>query len=321
MSITRRNFLASAALAATATEIDAQTGMPMRTLGKTGEKVSLLAFGAGSRWLAYKDPEKALPALDRALKAGVNYVDSAAGYGDGQSESWVGEYLKTNKKSFFLVTKLGGTRTYDDTMRIFERSLKNFGLSQVDLVHMHALGNEDDVAKIFAKGGQLEAMYKLRDQKMARFIGVTCHQNPQALATVLERADLDSTQMALNIAQMGNAAPSDKPGQGMTGASGFEAIAMPIALRKKMGLTAMKVFAQEKLLGKAAPEMLLRYAMTLPVSAAVVGMPELAHIDFNLKTAKAFKPLTSEEMKSLPGGVTTQMRAAIDHFFSDHVDC
>ena len=51
MSITRRNFLASAALAATATEIDAKTGMPMRTLGKTGEKVSLLAFGAGS-WIA-----------------------------------------------------------------------------------------------------------------------------------------------------------------------------------------------------------------------------------------------------------------------------
>lgn len=321
MPITRRSFLAAAALAATATEIDAQTGMPMRTLGKTGQKVSLLGFGAGSRWLAYKDPEKALPALDRALKAGINYVDSASSYGDGQSESWVGQYLKTNKKNFFLITKLGGTRTYDDTMRIFERSLKNFGLSQVDLVHMHALGNQDDVDKIFAKGGQLEAMYKLRDQKMARFIGVTCHQNPQALATVLERADLDSTQMALNIAQIGNAAPSDKPGRGMTGASGFEAIAMPIALRKKMGLTAMKVFAQEKLLGKAAPEMLLRYAMTLPVAAAVVGMPELEHIDFNIKTAKAFKPLTSDEMKSLPAGVTAQMRASIDHFFSDHVDC
>ena len=321
MSLTRRSFLTTAALAATVTEIDAQTGMPMRTLGKTGQKVSLLGFGAGSRWLAYKDPEKALPALDRALKAGINYVDSASSYGDGQSETWVGEYLKTNKKNFFLVTKLGGTRTYDDTMRLFERSLKNFGLSQVDLAHMHALGDQADMDKIFAKGGQLEAMYKLRDQKMARFIGVTCHQNPQILKTVLERAELDSTQMALNIAQMGNTAPSNKPGQGMTGATGFEAVCMPIALKKGMGLTAMKVFAQEKLLGKAAPEMLLRYAMTLPVSAAVVGMPELAHIDFNLKTAKNFKPLSVEEMKSLPAGVTAQMRASIDHFFSDHVDC
>ncbi|MBI5282747.1 MAG: aldo/keto reductase, partial [Candidatus Solibacter usitatus] len=319
--ITRRSFLVSAAIAATATEIDAATGMPMRALGKTGEKVSLLAFGAGSRWLAYKDPEKGMEALDRALQAGVNYVDSAASYGNGQSEQWIGRYLTTHKKSWFQVTKIGGTRTYDDTMRLFERSLKNLGLSQVDLVHMHALGNEDDVEKIFAKGGQLEAMYKIREQKMARFIGVTSHQNPQALKTVLERAELDSTQMALNIAQIGNAAPSDKAGQGMTGASGFEAIAMPVALKKQMGLTAMKIFAQEKLLGKAAPEMLLRYSMTLPVAATTVGMPQLEHIDFNLNVAKAFKPLTQEEMKKLPAGVSAQMRASIDRFFSDHVDC
>ncbi|MBI5087093.1 MAG: hypothetical protein HZB13_21155, partial [Acidobacteria bacterium] len=122
-------------------------------------------------------------------------------------------------------------------------------------------------------------------------------------------------------AQIGNAAPSDKAGQGMTGASGFEAIAMPVALKKKMGLTAMKIFAQEKLLGKAAPEMLLRYSMTLPVAATTVGMPQLEHVDFNLNVAKSFKPLTEEEMKTLPAGVSAQMRASIDRFFSDHVDC
>ncbi len=59
MSMTRRSFLVSLAAAAAATEIDAQTGMPMRTLGSTGQKVSLLAFGAGSRWLAYKERDKA----------------------------------------------------------------------------------------------------------------------------------------------------------------------------------------------------------------------------------------------------------------------
>ncbi|MGJ5815722.1 aldo/keto reductase [Paludibaculum fermentans] len=293
----------------------------MRTLGRTGEKVSLLAFGAGSRWLAYKTPDKGLPALERALKAGVTYVDSAASYGDGQSEQWVGQYLKSHKKNFFLVTKIGGDRSYDDTMRIVDRSLKNLGVSQVDLMHIHALGNEDDLAKIEGANGQLKAMYKLREQKVARFIGVTCHQNPQVLKAALEHNDFDSTQMALNIAQIGNAAPSDKAGQGQTGASGFESVAMPVALKKKMGLTAMKVFAQEKLLGKAAPEMLLRYAMSLPVTATTVGMPELEHIDFNTNVAKNFKPLSSEEMNSLPKNVSAQMRASIDHFFADHVDC
>lgn len=326
MSLSRRSFIESATLAALARQAVAQTadpktGMPMRTLGKTGAKVSLLGFGAGSRWLAYKDMEKGHEALDKALKAGVNYIDSAAQYGDGQSEQWIGQYLKSHKKNFFLVTKIGGSRSYDDTMRIIDRSLKNLGVSQVDLMHIHALGNEDDLAKIEAPNGQMKAMLKAKEQKMTRFLGVTCHQNPQVLKTLLERHDLDSTQMALNIAKIGNAAPSNRAGEGMTGPSGFEAIAMPVALKKGMGLTAMKVFAQEKLLGKASPEMLLRYSMTLPVAVAVAGMPMLEHLDYNIRVAKSFAPLSKKEMDELPGSVTAQMRASIDHFFADHIDC
>lgn len=324
MSLTRRNFLEGAALSALAAQAvasaqDPKTGMPMRTLGRTGERVSLLAMGAGSRWLMYKDRDKGLDALDRALKAGINYVDSAASYGDGQSESWIGEYLKTNKKNFFLVTKIT-PRKGDEAKRQIERSLKLLGVSQVDLMHIHSLGSEDDLAEVEARGNILEVIYKMREQKVARFIGVTSHTNPTVLKTLLERQDLDSVQMALNIAQIGNTAPSNRAGQGQTGASGFERIAMPVALKKNMGLTAMKVFAQDKLLGKAPIETLLRYAMTLPVSAAVAGMPKLEHLEENLRVAKAFKPLSREDMQALPDSVSAQLRASIDHFFADHAD-
>jgi aryl-alcohol dehydrogenase-like predicted oxidoreductase len=82
----------------------------------------------------------------------------------------------------------------------------------------------------------------------------------------------------------------------------------------------MKVFAQEKLLGKAAPQILLRYAMTLPVSACVVGMPQLDHLEENIRVAKGFQPLSEEEMKNLPKTVSAALRASIDRFFADHVD-
>lgn len=324
MSLTRRNFLEGAALSALAAQAvvtaqDPKTGMPMRTLGRTGERVSLLALGAGSRWLMYKDLDKGLEALDRALKAGINYVDSAASYGDGQSESWVGEYLKTNKKTFFLVTKIT-PRKGDEAKRQIERSLKLLGVSQVDLMHVHALGNEDDLAQVEAKGNILDVLYQMREQKVARFIGVTAHTNPQVTKTLLERQDLDSVQMALNIAQIGNSAPSNRAGQGQTGASGFERIAMPVALKKNMGLTAMKVFGQDKLLPAAPIETLLRYAMSLPVSAAVAGMPKLEMLEENIRVAKAFKPLSRDEMKALPESVSQQLRASLDHFFANHAD-
>jgi predicted aldo/keto reductase-like oxidoreductase len=317
MGLTRRHFLESAALAALARqalaiETDSSTGMPTRRLGRTGERVSILGLGGGSRFLAYKGIELGHAALDAALASGI--------YGDGQSEKWIGEYLRTRKKNFFLVTKVE-PRKADDAMRIVEQSLKNFGLAQVDLLHIHGLGDEADLAAIEAPDGVLKLLYKLREQKVARFIGVSCHQNPQVLKTALERHDFDSTQMALNIAQIGNAKPSDKAGEGMTGVSGFEAVAMPVALKKGMGLTAMKVFGQDKLVGKAAPEMLIRYAMSLPICAAVVGMPKLEFLHSNIAVAKSFRPLSKEEMQSLPQSVSAQMRASIDRFFLDHVDC
>ena len=70
---------------------------------------------------------------------------------------------------------------------------------------------------------------------MARSIGITCHADPAALATALERHDFDATQMALNAAL---ARMADAPG-GMKATpmpqGGFEELALPIAVRKKMG--------------------------------------------------------------------------------------
>ncbi len=79
------------------------------------------------------------------------------------------------------MTKIGGDRSYDDAMRIIDRSLKNLGVSHVDLMHIHGLGNESDLAAIEAPNGQLKAMQRAKEQKMTRFIGVTSHQNPQVL--------------------------------------------------------------------------------------------------------------------------------------------
>ncbi len=111
MELSRRTFLESATLAslareATAAVNDPKTGMPMRTLGKTGAKVSVLGFGAGIALADVQGSGEGPRGAGQALKAGINYVDSAASYGDGQSERWIGEYLKTHKKDFFLVTKI-----------------------------------------------------------------------------------------------------------------------------------------------------------------------------------------------------------------------
>ena len=92
----------------------------------------------------------------------------------------------------------------------------------------------------------------------------------------------------------------------------FESLALPVANRKKMGVIAMKIFAQEGLNGKAPVEKLISYSMSLPVSAAVLGMPKLEYIEENIRVAKAFKPMPASEMKRLSDQLAGAHKASLD---------
>jgi hypothetical protein len=313
--------LTSAAGAALGAEVDKKSGMPTRLLGKTGARVSVLAFGCGSRFLAYPDDDKAVEALTRALDLGITYVDTAYGYGNGKSETRVGKVMATRRKGLFLATKINA-RKYDDAMRILEGSMKRLQTDQVDLIHVHSLTDEADLAAVEAPDGVLKALHQLRDQKVTRFIGITSHTDPAVLKTALERHDFDCTQMALNAARAGMASGGGRPGMYVNEqlTTAFETLALPVAVRKKMGIIAMKIFAQENLNGKAPVEKLIGYSLSLPVSAAVVGMPKLEHIDENTQVAKSFKPLPMDEMKRLSDKLSYAHKARLDEFFANHVD-
>jgi predicted aldo/keto reductase-like oxidoreductase len=311
MGISRRDFIGTAALGAVAAPLVSASGMPMRTLGRTGAQVSILAFGGGSRFVSYGEA-KGIEALNKALDLGITYIDTAESYGNGQSQTFIGKTLKGRggKKNLWLASKISG-RTYDLFMKQLDESLKRLQLDQVDLLHVHALLGPDDLEAVSKKGGAYEAAVKAKEQKMARFIGVTCHAFPDVLKTALERHDFDCTQMALNAAMRGQV-------KGAT--SSFEETALPVALRKKMGVTAMKIFAQDALVGQAPPEKLIQYSMTLPVAAAVIGMPKVEHIEGNIEAAKAFKPMPLEEMRRMSGDLAPKNRLALERYFRDHVD-
>src|SRR5450759_1244152 len=150
MTISRRHFLAAAS---SVTHVDAKTGMPMRVLGRTGARVSVLAFGCGSRFVSYKTDEEAIAALNRALDQGVTYVDTSASYGNGVSETRVGQVMITERNQLFLATKVP-PRSADEAMRSIEASLKRLQTDHVDLLHIHGLMDENDLAA--AENGALK---------------------------------------------------------------------------------------------------------------------------------------------------------------------
>jgi predicted aldo/keto reductase-like oxidoreductase len=325
MSITRREILQGMAATATALswQLSANAGttpLPARTLGKTGARVSILAMGGGSRFLMYKDEDEALEAAKKVLDAGITYIDSSDDYGQNHlSERRIGKALKGRRQGIFLATKISN-RNGAESRRVVEESLRALDVDQVDLIHIHSLTTDDDLARIEAKGGVLEQLLKMRDEKLMRFVGITSHTDPAVLRTALERHDFDCTQMALNGARTGM-----KSGEGgmvpnpeMT--TSFETTALPIANRKNTGVIAMKVFAQDALLQSIPSEKLLRYSLSLPVATAVVGMPKLEHIAQNVQVAKNFKPLSRSEMERISNRLATTHKAELDRFFSTHID-
>ena len=175
------------------------------------------------------------------------------------------------------------------------------------------------LARIEAKGGVLEQLLKMRDQRMTRFIGITSHTDPHVLKTALERHDFDCTQMALNGALVGMKGGEQGMVPNPAMPPSFETVALPVATRKHMGVIAMKVFAQDALLHDANPKELLYYSLSLPVTTAVVGMPKLEHIQENIAFAKSFSPLSKSEMERISGNLTNN-KAKLDLFFSNHVD-
>jgi aryl-alcohol dehydrogenase-like predicted oxidoreductase len=327
MSFTRREFIGTTAAGAVAAgSLIADPGttvLPTRVLGKTGVRVSILAMGAGSRYLSYKEEDEALAAAQKCIDGGITYIDTADDYGkDHLSEQRIGKAITGRREGLFIATKIS-TRDPEEAKRQVELSLKSLGVDRVDLLHIHSLLDEDDLAKVEAKGGVLDQLHKFRDQKMTRFIGVTSHTNPAVMGTALERHDFDCCQMALNagMASMinGGKGRGMVPNDAMKGS--FETAALPVAVRKKMGVLAIKSFAQDALIGQAPVEKLLYYTLSLPVTAAVVGMPNLEHIDHNLALAKAFKRMPQAEMHELSQRLTSKNKQALERFFHGHVDC
>jgi len=315
--LSRRKFLEKLGLGAATTAgafllkdaaqaLPPTTALPSRTLGRTGAKVSILAFGCGSRFLAYKDEDKASQALNHAIDLGITYLDTAYAYGDGESETRVGKVMATRRKDVWLATKIPD-RTRDEFMRRLEASLKRLQTDHVDLVHIHSLRQAADLEKIEAANGCLKGAMEAREQKMARFIGMTSHTNGEVMAQAIQRHDLDCVQMALNASRNGR----------------FEELALPAANKKNLGVIAMKVTGQEFLLGngggKADINALLRYSMSLPVTTAVVGMPQIEMLEHNVEIARGFSPYSGQEMERMRKDVSPS-REGLEHNLSGHLD-
>ncbi|HTN71384.1 MAG TPA: aldo/keto reductase [Methylomirabilota bacterium] len=298
------------------------SGLPKRRLGKTGETVSCIGFGSGTRFCSIPDEDAAQALLERAFALGINYFDTAGSYTrrplERLSEKRLGEFSKGRRKQIFLATKID-PRDRDGALRSVETSLEFLQTDYLDLIQIHSLSNLNDLDRIGSADGVLGAVQQLKNQKVARFIGITGHNDGTAMTEALRRHDFDTVLMALNAAQSANPVAARK----MEPIPAFENSALPVALQKNMGILSMKVMGQGMLVGNGAGRApsgeLLQFNLSQPVACVVIGCEQMAPLEQNVQAALNFTPMSENGKQRLQEKVAPS-RSAWQHFLESHDD-
>lgn len=265
--------------------------MPERPLGRTGHQVRLFSLG-GQATLEQPDTrDQSVAIINRAIDLGVNYIDTAASYGRGISQTYIGEVMATRRNEVFLATKTHN-RTRDGSLQLLEQSLELLQTDHLDLWQLHNLTRTEQLDQIFADDGAIHAMLQAKEQGIVKNLGITGHANPDVLIDGLNRFEFDTILMALN--------PADKYHRP------FMDNLLPLANAKGMGVIAMKIPSRGRIFregGLTSMKESLLWTMSQPISTVIVGCDDLAQLEENISVAAGFQPLNSAQMASIEAKV------------------
>jgi aryl-alcohol dehydrogenase-like predicted oxidoreductase len=275
--------------------------MPERPFGRTGHRVRLFSLGGQATLERSGTRDESLAIINRAIDLGVNYIDTAAAYGRGISQTYIGEVMATRRDEVFLATKTH-ERTRDGSLRLLEESLRLLQTDHLDLWQLHNVRTEEQLERIFGQGGAIEALLQARDENVVRYLGITGHYDPNTLIQAINRFDFDAILMALN--------PADRH------FLSFAEELLPLAVDKELGIIAMKIPARGRVFregGLTTMQDAMSYVLTFPVSTLIVGCDDIEQLEENISIATNFQPLSDAEMARIEG--LTESYAAEAAFF------
>lgn len=262
--------------------------IPMRTLGRTGQKLTIIGQGGARFGMVPLDEGKAV--VRRAYELGINYFDMARAYSDGHAEEVYGAVIPEFRKQIFLTTK-SLQRTRQAAEADLETSLRTMKTDYIDLWQMHMVSTVQEVERIFAPGGAIEAFEAAKKAGKCRFIGYTNCRDPQVHVEMLKRAErFDTCLMPLHVA---DTCFSNSPKMS------FEQTALPAAVERGVGIFGIKVFGNAFLLRTFSAGDCLRYALSLPITATPLGACTLGQIEDDVRIAQKFKPLAPQEKQAM----------------------
>lgn len=273
------------------TAAPAKGEMPYRTLGRSGEKVSLLGLG-GYHIGGQDDEQESIRIVRTAIDNGVNFMDNCWDYHDGTSEVRMGKALRDGYRAkVFLMTKIDG-QVKNVAAQQIDESLHRLQTDTIDLLQFHEVIRPTDPERIFGPGGSFEAAMDAKKAGKIRYLGFTGHKDPDIHLKMLHTAfahgfTFDAVQMPLNVMDMHFKSFAHK--------------VVPVLVEHGIGVLAMKTMGDGWVLKSNAvtPIECLHYAMNLPTSVVINGCDSVERLEQGLQAARTFRPLSKKELDSL----------------------
>ena len=298
LSVSRRRFLELATVAGVMAGVsrnswgaETREGVPYRTLGRTGEKVSMVGLG-GYHIGSQSSEQESIRIIRTAIDNGINFLDNCWDYNDGASEVRMGKALGDGyRQKAFLMSKIDG-RTKKAAAAQIDESLRRLQTDHIDLMQFHEVIRDGDPDRIFSEGGGMEAMLEAKKAGKVRYVGFTGHKSPDIHLKMLNTAfahnfTFDSVQMPLNVMDAHYNSFGEK--------------VLPVLVKHNIGVLGMKPMGDSLILKSktVTPIECLHFAMNLPTSVVITGCDSLPILEQALKAARSFRPLSKDEVAAL----------------------
>jgi aryl-alcohol dehydrogenase-like predicted oxidoreductase len=259
--------------------------IPKRTFGRTGFEATILGLGGEGILRTFGYEEQAYQLINRAIDLGINYFESARAYSG--SESYYGLALKERRKEIFLSSK-SHARDRNGAWAHLQETLANMKTDHLDLWQVHDVRTQADVGQIFGPQGAIQAFVEAKEKGLTRFIGVTGHHDPLITRRCMESFEFDTVLIPVNPAERVYKSYIDQ--------------VIPIARQRGMGIVAMKIYFRgfaARLPWFTSMEPFFRFALSQPVSLAVIGCDDTKQLEQNVAFARSFRPMAEDEKQDL----------------------
>jgi aryl-alcohol dehydrogenase-like predicted oxidoreductase len=268
--------------------------LPKRELGRTGVKVSILGLGGEGILRTFGHEKEASELINAAIDVGITYFESARAYSG--SESYYGSALRDRRDKIFLASK-SHARDKEGALAHLRQTLKVMKTPYLDLWQIHDVRTEEEMEEIFGPDGALEAFVEAKRNGDVRFIGITGHENPTVLRRCLQKFHFDTVLLPVNPAEPQHAS--------------FLTEVIPVAASKQIGVIGMKVYLRgfaQRIPWYSGMEPFFRFALTQPISVAVIGCDNLMQLSDNSEIARKFMPMSDKEATDLIDAVAPLAR-------------